>query len=563
VIVALEVRDLAVIARAELLPSAGFTAITGETGAGKTVLAQAIGLLAGSAPDPGAVRPGARQALVQATLALPEGWWDGLDDDDPARPLAEQAEDPREVVVTRRVPAEGRARALLDGQAAPTEAVASLVTSRVRATSQHEGRRLVAPAAQLGVLDAFAGPDALAAASRLARLRRRERALARELAGARARRAETRRRREDLEALVADVAAAALDPAEEEALRAERERLRHAERLAGAAAAAAEAVAPESGDGGALGLAGTAGREVAGAMGLDPGLAPAHEHLAAAEAALQEAALALRGYLESLEAEPGRLEQVEERLETYARLGRRHGPGTEEVLRRAAAAAEELEGIASAERDDEALAGAHAAAYEEARELAAHLAGLRAEAAPRLAEAASAELAELGLPVAALRVELGELPGDPPGVRCTILLRANPGLPEAPIAEAASGGELARVLLALHGAAAAGDGATWVFDEVDSGLGGVTASAVGRRLAALARGRQVVAITHLPQIAAAADAHLRLVKGTDDAGTATTRVEPLVGDALVAELCRMLGAGPADAGARRHAEELLARRQRA
>ena len=142
-----------------------------------------------------------------------------------------------------------------------------------------------------------------------------------------------------------------------------------------------------------------------------------------------------------------------------------------------------------------------------------------------------------------------------------IWLRANPGLPEAPLAATASGGELSRVLLALHGVAAGRDDATWVLDEVDAGIGGVTAAAVGARLRALAEGRQVVVITHLPQVAAMADVHYRLVKGLDDGGRATTRIEPVEGEDLVAELCRMLGATPEDAGARRHAEELLARRE--
>jgi DNA repair protein RecN (Recombination protein N) len=150
--------------------------------------------------------------------------------------------------------------------------------------------------------------------------------------------------------------------------------------------------------------------------------------------------------------------------------------------------------------------------------------------------------------------------GDPPADSCVIWLRANPGLPEAPLAATASGGELSRVLLALHGLTAAGDDATWVLDEVDAGIGGVTATAVGARLRALAEGRQVIVITHLPQVAAMADAHYRLVKGIDDGGRATTSIEPIAGEELVAEVVRMLGASRADAGARRHAEELLARR---
>ena len=517
----LEVRDLVVIERAEVAPPAGLTAITGETGAGKTV------------------------------LALPEGFWERLDEDDPAAALRDLAEDEAEVVIARRVPAEGRARALIDGQAAPREAVAALARALIRFSAQHEHRRLVGPASQLAVLDAFAGSDVVAGAERLAALRRRLRALDRALAAARGRRAAAERERAELEELVAAVDAAGLDPEEEAALLAERERLRHAEGLAAAAAAAAEALTPadEAGGAGAVASVGAAAAALAPLVGVDPALAGPHAELAAAEASLQEASLALRAYLEDLDAEPGRLNQIEERLEVYARLGRRHGPGTAEVIARADAAGEVL-----------ALAEERSSVLDEAVGIAAALREARTEAAPRLADAVRAELADLAMPRADMRIELVEDDAEVPDDACVIWLRANPGLPEAPLAATASGGELSRVLLALHGVAAARDDATWVLDEVDAGIGGVTAAAVGARLRALAEGRQTVVITHLPQVAAMADAHYRLVKGLDAGGRATTRIEPVEGDELIAELCRMLGATPSDAGARRHAEELLSRR---
>lgn len=556
----LEVRDLVVIARAAVEPPAGLTAITGETGAGKTVLAQALGLLAGAPADAASVRPGARHALVQATLALPEGFWDRLDDDDPALGLRELAEDDGEVVLARRVPAEGRARALIDGQAAPREAVASLARGLIRFSAQHEHRRLVSPASQLAALDAFAGPEAVAAAERLGALRRRLRAVERALAAARARREAAERERAELEELVAAVEAAGLDPAEEEALLAERERLRHAEALASAASAAAEALSPAEGEGGGVDAAGAAAAALAPMTAVDPALEGPRALAEAAQASMQEAALALRRYLDDLGSEPGRLQLVEERLEAYARLGRRYGPGARAVLARAEAARESLRVLGEGAGEVAALAEERAALRDEAATIAADLRALRAEAAPRLADAVRAELADLAMGKAGLRVEVVEDEGDPPADACVIWLRANPGLPEAPLAATASGGELSRVLLALHGVAAARDDATWVLDEVDAGIGGVTATAVGRRLRSLAEGRQVIVITHLPQVAAMADAHYRLVKGDDDEGRALTRIEPVGGDDLVAELCRMMGAGPGDAGARRHAEELLARR---
>jgi DNA repair protein RecN (Recombination protein N) len=560
VIRSLEVRDLVVIERAELAPPGGLTAITGETGAGKTVLAQALGLLAGAPADSAAVRPGARQALVQATLAVPEGFWDRLEDDDPALALRELAEDENEVVIARRVPAEGRARALIDGQAAPRDAVAALARALVRFSAQHEHRRLVGPASQLAVLDAFAGPAVVAAADRLRMLRRRLAGLERSLAAARARREAAERERADLEELVAAVDAAGPDAAEEAALLSERERLRHAEGLAAAASAAAEALAPEEREGGALDAVGAASAALAPMVPVDGALGAPHAELVSAQAGLQDALLSLRAYLQDLDAEPGRLEVIEERLEAYSRLSRRYGPGTEAVLERAAEAREALRGLGEGAGDVLALAQGRESALDEAVGVAIELREARAEAAPRLAEAVRDELADLAMPKAELRVELIEDEGDPPADSCVIWLRANPGLPEAPLAAAASGGELSRVLLALHGLAAAGDEATWVLDEVDAGIGGVTATAVGARLRRLAEDRQVIVITHLPQVAAMADAHYRLVKGLDGEGRATTRIEPVADEALLEELCRMLGAGSADAGARRHAEELLARR---
>ena len=440
----LEVRDLVVIERAELAPPPGLTAITGETGAGKTVLAQALALLAGAPADAGAVRPGARHALVQATIALPEGFWERLEEDDPAAPLRELAEDEGEVVIARRVPAEGRARALIDGQAAPREAVAALARALIRFSAQHEHRRLVSPASQLAALDAFAGAEAVAGAERLAALRRRLRALDRALAGARARREVAERERADLEELVAAVDDAALDAEEEAALLAERERLRHAEGLAAAAAAAAEALSPEddAGGAGAVAAVGGAARALEPLIGVDRALAEPHADLAAAEASLQEAALALRAYLQDLDAEPGRLAQVEERLETDARLSRRHGPGTAEVIARADAAREALRGLDEGAGEVLALAEERAAVLDEAVGVAAALREARTEAAPRLAEAVRDELADLAMARAELRIELVEDDAELPDDSCVIWLRANPGLPEAPLAATASGGEL-------------------------------------------------------------------------------------------------------------------------
>lgn len=559
----IEIRDLVVIERAHIEPVEGLTAITGETGAGKTVVAQALGLLAGGQADSKAVRPGAKHALVQATVAVPEGFWDSLDPDDPAQQVRELAEDDAEVVVARRVPAEGRARALVDGQVASREGVAAFVGALVRFSGQHEQRRLVGPAAQMAILDAFAGPDAVALEARLRGMRRGLAQLDRQVEEARERRERAEREREALEALLADVDEVGPDVAEEEALLAERARLAHAERLAVAAATAIALLDGEGGgaEGGALINAGKAMRAIEQAAELDPSLKDVLADLASGEAALQEALIGVRRYADDLGAEPGRLDWVEERLSRYDALSRRYGPGTDAVIARAEDARAALDALVTGVSGDDAIAAERDSLLGHAIAAAGELRGMREDAAPRLASAVEAALQDLAMAGATLRVEVSSDDAEVPRDRVSLVMRANPGLPEAPLAEAASGGELSRVLLALHAVAAAADpGVAWVFDEVDAGIGGVTAAVVGERLAEMALGRQVLVITHLPQVAAVADRHYRLVKGAADDGRAITTIESVEGEALVDEICRMLGSAPGDSAARGHAQELLARR---
>ncbi len=556
----IEIRDLVVIERAHIEPVDGLTAITGETGAGKTVVAQALGLLAGGTADPKAVRPGAKHALVQATIQVPEGFWDSLDPDDPALQVRELADDDAEVVVARRVPAEGRARALVDGQVASRDGVAAFVGALVRFSGQHEQRRLVGPAAQMAILDAFAGPGTVALAQRVAHMRRRLAALDREVAQAQEGRERAERERTDLERLVAEVDEVAPDVAEEQALLVERGRLAHAERL-GEAVATAIAHLDGDGDAGALMATGRALRAIDQAIDLDPTLRAPLDDLIAGEAAIQEALIGVRRYAEDLEAQPGRLEWVESRLQRLDDLSRRYGPGLDAVITRADAARDALEALAGGGLGGDALIAEREALRGEAHTAATSLHTARAKAAPRLAKRVEAALQDLSMAGASLRVEVVADEGEVPQDRVSLVMRANPGLPEAALADAASGGELSRVLLALHTVAAAAEpGVAWVFDEVDAGIGGVTAVTVGERLAELAMGRQVVVITHLPQVAAAARRHYRLVKGTAPDGRAITTIEAVEGEALVDEICRMLGSAGDDAAARRHAEELLARR---
>ncbi len=557
---AIEVRDLVVIAGAELEPAPGLTAITGETGAGKTVLAHALELLVGGDVDKDAVRPGARQAMVQATLALPDDFWDDLPADDPARDIRELVDDETEIVIGRRVPAEGRARALLDGQVAATAGVASIARAAMRFSGQHEHRRLVSPAAQLGILDAFAGSETQALARKLRRLRREIADVDSAMKKGTEQQASLAREREHLQATVAEITEAGLTVEEKQALTAERDRLRNVERLFAGASDAAEALSPSVGDGGALEVVGNAARELEALADIDAELRTPTTELRSAQAGLQEAAITLRAYLNELEAEPGRLDAVEQRLGEYADLERRYGPGVDEVLSRLEDASSRLTTLKASIEGREELLARRGEIHAEASEVAGDLSERRSAAAETLGERVGDELSDLAMGAAKLRVALEEDRADPSALVCEIWLQANPGLPEARLAESASGGELSRVLLALHGVAAQSAEGAWIFDEVDAGIGGVTASAVARRLATLAETHQVIVITHLPQVAALAERHYRLIKDEDADGIATTSIEPVEGDEVIAELCRMLGAEPEDAGARRHAKELLARR---
>ena len=552
----LRIENLLLIERAELRPGGGLTALTGETGAGKTVLAQALDLLLGGKPRAGVVRPGASEAYVEGVFALPPGL---LEEPELAHLADIVGEDREELTLARRVGESGRTRALIGGRSATAADLAALGGRLVAFFGQHEHRRLTLASAQLELLDGFCGPDGLALRGELAFSYRRARELEGRLAELRGR-ARTRDRELDLLAFEIDEIDA-LEPSEEEkaALLAERERLRRMDGLLTAAGAGAEAIAPEAGEGGAAEILAAAEGLAAGVAGVDPELDELAARLGALRIEAEDLGAELRRYSEGLESQPGRLQEVEERLEAYDRLERKHGGSVASVLahvQHCRAVSSELEQAEVAtERAETELAKALA----DRDELAGRLSAARADAAPQLAERVRTELNALAMDDAHFEVRLE--PRDEVGVagaeRVELMLAANPGVAAAPIRDAASGGELSRVMLALITVAGTGESRTLVFDEVDAGVGGQTARAVGERLRALGEDRQVLCITHLPQIAALATSHFRIEKSATDA-TALTTVEHLDGDGVVEELVRMLGAESSDGAARKHAQKLLA-----
>jgi DNA repair protein RecN (Recombination protein N) len=528
----LRIDNLVLIREAELEPAAGLSAITGETGAGKTILAQAIGLLLGAKGDAAFIGAGGGEAYVEAELDLPEGFLE----EEGMEPLAElRPEDEPGLTLARRIFTDGRTRAYAWGRSVAREDLAAAAERLVAMSGQFEQRRLARPSYQLDVLDAFVGEEQQ---RRRAELRRAWR----ELQAARRRHDELTRSAADAEARLAELQALledteGLEPDTEERLRAERERLRHVTELADAAARAAEALAPEDGEG-AAGLAALAERAVAPLERLAPELERAGNELRDAELRLRETASELRGFLASLQAEPGRQEAVEAGLERISDARRRFRCDTyAELLARAEAAKVELAALEEGHDPVEAAAAALAAADAEVDRIAADLARARAAALEPFSAAVGEELRGVGMGDGEFCAELRERAPSASGTdEVTFLIRPNAGLPFAPVAETASGGELSRVALAL---AAVAGGETLVFDEIDAGIGGETANAVGRTLQRLAERAQVITITHLPQIASLAERHFRVEKVPGD--PTHTRIERLEENERPAEIERMLG----------------------
>src|SRR6266542_2988905 len=527
----LRIRDLGVIDDARLEVSPGLNVLTGETGAGKTMVVDALALLLGERADPGAVRAGRAAALVEGRLATD-------DDGQVAAALAAAgaAEEEGEVVVARQVLAEGRSRAQLQGRMATVAAIAEVVRPLVEIHGQHEFQRLLRPAVQRELLDRFAGDKVLAL-------------------------------RDELE----EIEAAAVRVGELEELDAESERLTNAEALREAAVLAWQFLEGDEDAGASTALA-AAARTVSGPGRHDQSLGELAERASGLAAEVADLASSLRAYAEGVLADPQRLDAVQGRIAQLRDLLRKYGDDEAAVLVTAERAAQRLAEIEGGTVRSEALEAEASALRARLADVGGSLSARRAEAAAGLAAAVEAELRDLAMPSADLRMlveqdeDAGGLEvsgrrlaaGDEGLDRVEIQLSANPGLPLRPLGKAASGGELSRVMLALRVVLAGVDRTpTLVFDEVDAGVGGRTAAAVGYRLAALARHHQVLVVTHLPQIAAYADRHF-VVEKRSAAGETTTAVRTLDSGGRITELSRMLSGMEGSGLAQAHAEELLA-----
>lgn len=518
----LHIEDLGVIDRLDLVLGEGLTALTGETGAGKTMLVEAINLLVGGRADAGIVRPGSAEARVEGRFVI---------DDD-------------EFVLARVIPSDGRSRAYLNGRLATVATLSEVGARLVDLHGQHAHQSLLGTATQRAALDHYGNID-------LAPLREARARLTEIDAGLAALGGDPRSRAREIDLLrfqVSEIDGADLLGDDEEQALDELENV-----LADAVAhreAAVEALGLLNIDGGALDQLGSA----IAALGARSPFLPIAERLHAAAAELGDTASELRDIGESIEEDPQRLVEVRERRQMLRDLRRKYGETLTEVIAFHIEISERLAELESYDARAEALDRDRQFAVADEAKAAAKIGAARRAVAPKMAKAVKAHLRELAMPHADLGVDVGDDPGDD----VTFLLAANPGSPLLPLTRVASGGELARSMLALR-LVLSEDPSTLVFDEVDAGVGGSAAIAIGRALAKLGDQHQVLVVTHLPQVAAFASTQIVVSKHVAGGVTRATAA-PVTGDDRVEEIARMLSGSAASSTAREHAMELLGQR---
>ena len=563
----LKITDLAIIDELEVEFGPGFSVLTGETGAGKSILLGAVQLLLGARAGADWVRRGAEQGSVEAIFDLPPG---------SAVPAllrgAGLPEADGELVVRRVIRRDGKNRAALNGALSPLRQVAEVCAMLVDISGQHEHQRLLRSESHLEILDAFGRLGELCGQvgvqhGALLQIRGEREAL--DLSE------RERAEREDfLRFQIGEIDGLRLEPDEEEALGRERSRLRHAEKLTHGTRGAVDALYEDAGA--AAERLVDADRLIADLVAIDDRLGEFHEAIERARVEVEEAADGLRRYADGIEADPARLEEIESRLSVIQRLGRKHGVGARAILERRDQMAAELDGLARREERLGELAEYETAQAARLAEIAASLTAKRSAAARKLSRRVAAELSKLAMPAASFEARVAAASADDAGCvkvgeryvaangadRVEFLFGPNPGEGKKPLLRIASGGELSRAMLAIKQALAAADPvATYVFDEVDAGIGGAVAEVVGQALVGVSAGHQVLCVTHLPQIASLAARHYRVTKEAVQ-GRTRSSIEPLVNDAArVEELARMLGGIEVTQRTLEHAKEMLSYRK--
>ena len=554
----LTIRNFVLIEDAILEFEPGLNVLTGETGAGKTLLTRALGLLMGERAEDGLVGQAAPEALIQAIFELSDTEVGDISDD--VRALVGDVV-PGELIITRRLGREGRNRCYVNDTAVTLGALGAAASVLLSFAGQHEYRRLLDPGYQLSVLDQWAGAEVTQLAGEFRGAYETARDAARRLEDSRRNREARARELDLLRFEVGELEEARLSVGEEQALLSEQRMLSRAEDILRCTAIAAEQLRTDDDSPAAASLVAQAAASLAGLTGVDPSLDAIAVTLTELQYQMTDLARELHGYADRVSVDPSRIEEVHARLRLYTDLSRKYGGTTEQAVARLERAKERLETLEHAEEDVARLEEARAASAARAVNLAAALTGQRAKAVPRLEQAVAGQLADLGMPSAALTVELRTVSGweglrDSGADSVEFQLRANPGQQPRSLARTASGGELSRVLLAVKCAlAGAGGNETLIFDEIDAGIGGRTAVAVGNKLRELAGRSQVIVVTHLPQVAALAARHYLIDKVSDSQAT-VARLVRLDEELVVEELCRMLGGKPGDVEAMAHARDL-------
>jgi DNA repair protein RecN (Recombination protein N) len=567
VIEEIRISNLGVITDATLPLGKGLSVVTGETGAGKTRVVTALGMLLGARADAGAVRTGARSAVAEAVLRLSP--------DSPALARAAEAgasieeyDGDAELMLVRTVNADGRSRAHVGGRTAPVGTLAEIGGQLVAVHGQSDQLRLRSQSAQREALDKFAGPKLAKPLAAYRKAYGRWREASGELQTLRSEARERLREAEALQLALEEIDRVDPQPGEDELLKAEATKLANVEQLRAAALLAHQALVAEefTETGDATSLVDTAKRTLEQVQEEDPELGKAAGRLAEVGYIIADVAAELASYGASLDSEgPERLAELEARRSDLAVLVRKYAPSVDEVLEWAAVSRARLDELTDDSSRIEALESELATLDAELASLSGSITAVRAKAASDLGKKVGQELTALAMPDAKLQIDVepaGEL-GPHGADNIAFLLKPHPGAPARPLGKGASGGELSRVMLAIEVVLAAVDPVpTFVFDEVDSGVGGKAAVEIGRRLAMLARYVQVIVVTHLPQVAAFADHHIRVYKSSTkatakDDGVTASDVRLLTDEERVTELARMLAGQEESELARAHAQELI------
>ncbi len=556
-LVELHVTNFALIDRLDLTFGAGLNILTGETGAGKSIIIDALGLALGGRAGADLVRTGAAKATVEAVFDLAHA------PDEVRRRLADAGLDGEDeedtLLVTRELArAGGKSQCRINGRLMPVAVLKEIAEGLVDVHGQHEHQSLLAADRHVDILDNWGGKDALALRQSVAALFTEVNALKREREQLRTDARERARMLDLYRFQQEELEGAKLRPGEEEELAADRSRLANSEKLSAAAGDAYATLSGAERGAGALDALNAALAAVEHAAALDENLSPLAETLGSAVSYAEDAARALRVYQESVEFNPERLEEIESRLDLIRTLKRKYGETLEEIIAYGEELTAKLDALENSEAREEELTAAIAKSEEKLNAAAARLTKARRKASENFAAGIARELADLGMAATQFEVSIEPQPTTSKGAdRVEFLLSPNPGEPLRPLAKIASGGEMSRIMLAMKSVLArTGAIPTMIFDEIDVGVGGRTAQTIGDKLEALAQGAQIMCITHLPQIASRAGTHFFIEKQVHE-GRTTVSVAPLDSEGRIEEIARMLGGSRRSEAVVQHAREML------